>query len=428
MTKRSFYLRNVIAIAICLAGISLLSCKESTEKRITAFSITAPVAVGIIDEAAKMITVDVPAGTDVTELVPTVIVSDKATVSPASGVAQNFTNSVVYTVTAEDGSTENYTVTVTKGNTQQTGEPIELKSPITENTTLVDLGLEVDYIYKGNSLLEVKNFATLTIEPGVTIQFTYSGSSGGILITSGSTIKAIGTGSKRIKFIGAYDAKGTWQGIEIRSNTDNQLAYCDLLNVGKSESNQAGGLKLVDAKVGITHCKFTNGKGAGIFTFWNTEPFTAFNNNVFEGFENYPPIVLDSYNAISMLEKFDMTSDFTKNAKPYIELKPGDVTKDLTINQTTVPYYFSSEIRSIAHTLTINEGVTICLGNNVAFNAYMAGDNSGRLMINGTNNKKVKITRLIGTSGYWRNMNFYNLIGSVIKHCIFEYGGYSAEC
>jgi hypothetical protein len=54
----------------------------------------------------------VPAGTDLSSLVPTITISDHATVEPASGVAQNFTNPVTYRVTAQDGSRQDYTVSV----------------------------------------------------------------------------------------------------------------------------------------------------------------------------------------------------------------------------------------------------------------------------------------------------------------------------
>jgi len=115
MTKRIFKLRNVVAIAICLTGMTMFfSCgKENSDKQITDFRFTTPTAVGVINEGAKTIAVEVPKGTDVSALVPAIAISDKATVSPASGVAQNFTNPVTYTVTAEDGSTAEYVVTVT---------------------------------------------------------------------------------------------------------------------------------------------------------------------------------------------------------------------------------------------------------------------------------------------------------------------------
>jgi hypothetical protein len=47
-------------------------------------------------------------------MTPTISVSPGAAVSPASGTVCNFTNPVTYTVTAENGDTETYTITVTK--------------------------------------------------------------------------------------------------------------------------------------------------------------------------------------------------------------------------------------------------------------------------------------------------------------------------
>ena len=83
-------------------------------KAITAFSFNGltPNVIGTVNEAAKTVALTVPYGTDVTALVPT-ITHTGASVSPNTGVTQNFTNPVIYTVTAEDGSTQIYTVTVT---------------------------------------------------------------------------------------------------------------------------------------------------------------------------------------------------------------------------------------------------------------------------------------------------------------------------
>jgi len=81
-------------------------------KQITSFAFASPAATGTISESGKTITFTVPHGTTVTALIPTIAING-ATVSPASGVAEDFTSPVVYTVTAHDGSTQAYTVTVT---------------------------------------------------------------------------------------------------------------------------------------------------------------------------------------------------------------------------------------------------------------------------------------------------------------------------
>ena len=83
-------------------------------KEITAFNfngLNLPVT-GTVNEASKTIALTVPYGTDITALVPT-ITHTGASISPNTGVAQNFTSPVEYTVTAADSSTQKYTVTVT---------------------------------------------------------------------------------------------------------------------------------------------------------------------------------------------------------------------------------------------------------------------------------------------------------------------------
>ncbi len=88
---------------------------KSTEKQITSFKMTvnAQEIVGTITEADKKISLDLPYKSDVKALSPVVAISDKATISPASGVAQDFTNPIKFTVKAEDGSTAEYLVTAT---------------------------------------------------------------------------------------------------------------------------------------------------------------------------------------------------------------------------------------------------------------------------------------------------------------------------
>jgi len=80
----------------------------SSAKEITSFSF-AGLGDGVI--TGTSIAVTVPFGTDVTALVPTIVITG-VSVNPASDVAQNFTNPVTYTVTAADGLTQSYVVTV----------------------------------------------------------------------------------------------------------------------------------------------------------------------------------------------------------------------------------------------------------------------------------------------------------------------------
>lgn len=85
--------------------------KLSSEASITGFEIESLNQVGTI--SGTTITMSVPYGTDISNLSPTITVSEGATLTPASGLARDFTSTVGYTVTAEDGkTTSSYSVTI----------------------------------------------------------------------------------------------------------------------------------------------------------------------------------------------------------------------------------------------------------------------------------------------------------------------------
>ncbi|MFA5125811.1 MAG: hypothetical protein WC462_02295 [archaeon] len=83
----------------------------NTAKAITAFDFSSPPVVGDVNESTHTVILSVPNGTDVTALVPTITITG-ISINPASGIAQNFTNQVTYTVTAADDSTQDYNVIV----------------------------------------------------------------------------------------------------------------------------------------------------------------------------------------------------------------------------------------------------------------------------------------------------------------------------
>ncbi|MFC5402262.1 S-layer homology domain-containing protein [Cohnella soli] len=93
----------------------------SNVKSFRSFNLTAPAVTGLIDEEVYAIFLMVPYSTDVTSLKPVFTLDDSAAIVKVgssvqtSGVSsQNFTTPVTYTVTALDGSTRDYIVTVTR--------------------------------------------------------------------------------------------------------------------------------------------------------------------------------------------------------------------------------------------------------------------------------------------------------------------------
>ncbi|BAV94112.1 DUF5018 domain-containing protein [Ichthyobacterium seriolicida] len=80
---------------------------------------------GVINHSAKTVTVKVPYNTDVTALTPEVLGNNGSTVTingQAATTAQDFSSEKTYTVTAQDGTTSDYTVTVSKEDAPQLTE------------------------------------------------------------------------------------------------------------------------------------------------------------------------------------------------------------------------------------------------------------------------------------------------------------------
>lgn len=102
-----------------------LTGSESSEAKILSFVFDQEVSAAnavvleqpVVDETAKTIKFAVSADAtsdDLSKLMPTIEISEKATVTPASGAVQDFSNgkTVTYTVTAENGTKVTYTASV----------------------------------------------------------------------------------------------------------------------------------------------------------------------------------------------------------------------------------------------------------------------------------------------------------------------------
>ena len=401
MTKK-ITMKNVAAIAVCFAvSMMFSSCdltevidKLSSEKKIITFSLASPSAVGTIDESAKTEKISLPAGTDVTALVPTITVSTGASVSPASGVAQNFTNPVQYTVTAADKSATSYVVTVTVGGGgQPSGTPQELSGYIEVSRTLPDLGLTIDYIVP--SWVEFTNNSVITIEPGVCIAFQTT--SGTMSVSGGATIKMLGTAAKPIQFRGTAATsgteKGSWNYLAINTNSDNILQYVEFINGGKDTGS--GVVRLGSSgQVSMENCTIDGSLGLGISTS-GSSVMKKFTNNVIKNC-NKEPIHLGH---ISQAGAFDESSTLANNSDKFISISSGYLEDAITIQPTTVPYHLESWIE-IHKILTVNPGVKFLMNTG----ASITVSDIGCLKMLGTVERPISINGYINSTekGSWQ--------------------------
>ena len=103
-----------------LVGLAFIaqSCKKDDPPaaQITGFTISSPITtIGIVDEAAKTITISMPYGTDLTNVKGSIVSTTGATVSPNFAAGVDFSGGPVVFTVVNGSTTTTYTVTVVVG-------------------------------------------------------------------------------------------------------------------------------------------------------------------------------------------------------------------------------------------------------------------------------------------------------------------------
>lgn len=107
-----FYKKFRWIVVLLVIGVSCQK-KEvlSSEKSIISFKLSENQLIDVkIEQTTGVISITLPYGSNPKKLTPIIEFSDKATLVPASGIGQDFSKPVYYTLTAEDGSKVIYTV------------------------------------------------------------------------------------------------------------------------------------------------------------------------------------------------------------------------------------------------------------------------------------------------------------------------------
>lgn len=168
----------VLALTSCEVIEEPFSVGAESEKEILSFYVDT--IEGLIDYEQNTVTLVFPDETDLSQLTPTIMVSQYATVSPASGVAQDFTQPLVYKVTAYDGSTADYLVSATFFNPEDEKSILSfyVLDPLCEGvinegaktiTLFYPLGADVTHLVP---MIEVSEGATVTPASGEPQDFT----------------------------------------------------------------------------------------------------------------------------------------------------------------------------------------------------------------------------------------------------------------
>ncbi|HPG33561.1 MAG: DUF5018 domain-containing protein [Lentimicrobiaceae bacterium] len=411
-------LSAIIAMFITVIMFTTSCTKEddkptlSSEKQISGivFNQFTPAVVASIDQNNKTATASIPANSNITALVPTITVSNGATINPASGTVVDFTLPVIFTVTAEDGSTTAYTVSVTLEGGGMGSET--LSGGMSANRTLVNRNDGIDYIIDGYFYIEGN--ALLTIEPGVKIAFTSVNS--GISVGENAGLKMAGTAQNPIVLTGPVNNqnKGSWDGVSIYSaRSDNQFEYVQFIN-GGSNSDWAVVVLYYNAKLKMNHCMMDGSLGSGVMTTDLSQKITSFDNNTIKNCDKYPLVISD----LAQCSVLNETTQLTLNSKPVVWVNGLNMTEDFTLNKTTVPYAFENSFY-LENNLTIGKGVQLLFSADCWINVI----NSGRIQVNGTAAEPVLFSKLNASASNWEGLYISNDKDNTLNYCTIEYAG-----
>jgi hypothetical protein len=176
-------MKNTTNLLLILLTISLFSmCKKdkikSSENDIKTFVLSQQTGNATIDPSNHLVVAEVENGTALTHLQPIFTLSEKATCEPQSGVAADFSQGpVIYTVTAEDGSIQEWTVSVTTKHSSAAyilsfSVPNQSGSAIISDSTVKDsvvLGTDISNLVP---VIVVSPNATITPSSGVARDFS----------------------------------------------------------------------------------------------------------------------------------------------------------------------------------------------------------------------------------------------------------------
>lgn len=270
-------------------------------------------------------------------------------------------------------------------------------------------GDEVDYVIQ--CAISITNDALLTIEPGVIIAF--EGEESGLFTSDGGGLKAVGTESEPIKFIGTSAQKGVWKGVYFGStHPENRLEYVEVMHAGRTasaQSNEKGAVQLSredESRASIVNCRIEDNDGFGVFITEESD-LEEFSNNVITNNELSPVGIY-----FSQLSLLDATSTYSPdNGQEFIEVRRDVFATDGTISSLEVPYRFvENNAYYVQSAMTIEEGATLEFASG---SALRLGEQStdcslstASLMAVGTEEAPITFRGATEGSGSWLGIGF----------------------
>jgi len=304
------------------------------------------------------------------------------------------------------------------------GKPIVLTGgTLNKDATLFNYG--VPYQMGGLNVQGTNGMATLTIEPGVRVQFNQNG---WLQVSSSATnpgaLVAKGTASQPIVFTSAREnpAPGDWYGIQFLQTSLNTsvMEHCVVEHGGVANYPN---IRINDSSPAIKSSVIRHGKTLGIQV---NSGNPAISDTIVHNSGN-----ADLQIPITSFDNMGTGNQFP-DGKPIV-LTGSTLNKDATLFSYGVPYQMgglyvhgTGGANGMA-TLTIEPGVRVQFGQGGWLQISSSVNNPGALIAKGTASQPIVFTsaRETPAPGDWYGIQFFqtSINTSLMEHCVIEYGG-----
>ena len=139
------------------------SLVASSEKEIISFTCSGIVGSASINSSNAKVNLNVASSTDIKAIIPGITVSSFANINPASGVAQDFTNPVAYTITAQDASTKKWMITVSKQSSGISNVSMANAISIYPNPSNGNVSIDLSKLQSETIQIQILNFVGQTV-------------------------------------------------------------------------------------------------------------------------------------------------------------------------------------------------------------------------------------------------------------------------
>lgn len=274
--------------------------------------------------------------------------------------------------------------------------------------------------YRAEETLVVES-GTLTLEPGVTVEFA---SAVGLKVESGGRLRAGRAGAKPVVLTGAEETRGYWKGLYFRGSRsdDNVLENTVVQYAGGDSWNpnwENGGISLMHgSSLTVNGAVLRENGVAGILVRSDADALSV-SGTRFEA--NALPAMVHP----DVTGAFTPTCAFEDNDESAVRIGVGGNTvgSEQTWQHPGVPYHVNGTV-NVEAPVRVAEGATFRFEGEEGLNVR----EEGQLVVEGTSEAPVRFTGREERAGSWRGIQYEKPGGgeNLLAHAIVEYAGDSA--